>query len=50
LSSAPQAAEPSSARFHVRRLFSDNPVAVLTLVFVGLFVVTDIVNRVQSRC
>ena len=32
----------------LRRLFSDNPVVVLTLVFVGLFVATDIVNRVQS--
>ena len=48
MSSAPQAAEPSSARFDPRRLFADNPVAVLTLVFVGLFVATDIVNRVQS--
>ena len=48
MSSAPQAAEPSPARFDARRLFSDNPVAVLTLVFVGLFVATDIVNRVQS--
>ena len=32
----------------LRRLFADNPVVVLTLVFVGLFVATDIVNRVQS--
>jgi len=32
----------------VRRLLSDNPVVVLTLVFVALFVGTDIVNRAQS--
>jgi ribose transport system permease protein len=48
VSSAPQAAEPSTPRFDLRRLFADNPVAVLTLVFVGLFIATDIVNRVQS--
>ena len=31
-----------------RRLLADNPVVVLTLVFVALFVGTDIVNRAQS--
>jgi ribose transport system permease protein len=31
-----------------RRLASDNPAAVLTLVFVGLFVGTDIINRAQG--
>ena len=48
MSSAPQAAEPSTPRFDPRRLFADNPVAVLSLVVIGLFVATDIVNRVQS--
>jgi ribose transport system permease protein len=32
---------------NVRRLLADNPVISLSLVFVGLFVVTDIVNRAQ---
>jgi ribose transport system permease protein len=32
----------------VRRYAGDNPAAILTLVFVGLFVVTDIVNRAQG--
>jgi ribose transport system permease protein len=32
----------------LRRLFVDNPAAVLTLIFVGLFVVTDIINRAQG--
>jgi ribose transport system permease protein len=48
VSSAPQAAEPSTPRVDLRRLFTDNPVFVLTLVFVGLFIATDVVNRVQS--
>jgi ribose transport system permease protein len=32
----------------VRRLLADNPVVSLTLVFVALYVVTDIVNRAQE--
>ena len=39
--------EPRRGR-DVRRLLSDNPVISLTLVFVGLYVVTDIVNRAQE--
>jgi ribose transport system permease protein len=35
-------------RFDVRRTLVDNPAVVLTFVFVGLFVATDIVNRVQE--
>ena len=31
-----------------RRLFADNPAIALAFVFVGLFVLTDIVNRAQS--
>jgi ribose transport system permease protein len=31
----------------VRRALADNPAITLTLVFVGLFVATDVVNRVQ---
>jgi ribose transport system permease protein len=32
----------------IRRIFSDNPAVVLSFVFVGLFVTTDIINRAQS--
>jgi ribose transport system permease protein len=35
-------------RRQVRRLLGDNPAVVLTFVFVGIFVATDIVNRVQE--
>jgi ribose transport system permease protein len=43
---APQAGPAACAS--IRRLVGDNPAVVLTLVFVGLFVTTDIINRVQS--
>ncbi|HZT16470.1 MAG TPA: ABC transporter permease [Gaiellaceae bacterium] len=36
------------SRPQLRRLFGDNPAVVLTLVFVGIFVLTDIVNRAQG--
>ena len=39
---------PAARALDSARLFADNPVVVLTLVFIGLFVATDIVNRVQS--
>jgi ribose transport system permease protein len=42
--------EPLEARARLRalrRLLGDNPTIILTLVFVALFVVTDIVNRAQ---
>jgi ribose transport system permease protein len=39
--------EPARRR-EVRRALVDNPAVVLTFVFIGLFVVTDIVNRAQS--
>lgn len=32
----------------MRSLVADNPAVVLTLVFIGLFVVTDIINRAQG--
>jgi ribose transport system permease protein len=32
----------------LRRAAADNPAAILTLVFVGLFVATDIINRAQG--
>jgi ribose transport system permease protein len=38
----------STSRPSVRRLFRDNPAVVLSFVFVGLFVTTDIINRVQN--
>jgi ribose transport system permease protein len=38
----------SISRPDLRRLLGDNPAIVLTLVFVALFVATDIVNRVQE--
>ena len=36
------------ARPGIRRLFAENPAVVLSLVFVGLFLITDIINRVQN--
>jgi len=42
------AAPRPAARPSVRQLASDNPAAVLTLVFIGLFVATDIINRAQG--
>jgi ribose transport system permease protein len=47
VTTAPQTGE-QGRRPDVRRLLADNPVLSLTLVFVALFIVTDIVNRVQS--
>ena len=44
MSAAPQA----RARPSLRRLASDSPAAVLTLVFVAIFIGTDIVNRAQG--
>ena len=39
---------PDSARVRqLRGLLGDNPALVLTFVFVGIFVVTDVVNRLQ---
>jgi ribose transport system permease protein len=37
-----------SGRRSVRALVADNPAAILTFVFVGIFVATDIVNRAQG--
>ncbi|HEY8103352.1 MAG TPA: ABC transporter permease [Gaiellaceae bacterium] len=48
MTSAPQAVQTPSRLRDLRRLFGDNPVVVLTFVFIGLFVATDLVNRVQS--
>ncbi|HEY7793382.1 MAG TPA: ABC transporter permease [Gaiellaceae bacterium] len=48
MTSAPEALEPRVRGRELRRLVADNPVVVLTLVFVGLFIATDVVNRVQS--
>jgi ribose transport system permease protein len=42
----PEAAGPR--RREIRRLVVDNPAAVLTLVFVGLFVATDVISRAQG--
>ena len=44
MTAAPQTGERPS----VRRFASDNPAGVLTLVFIGLFVATDIINRAQG--
>ena len=33
---------------NLRRVIADNPAVVLTFVFIGLFVLTDIVNRAQN--
>ena len=40
-------AEPRESR-NWRRLAVDNPAAVLSVVFVALFIGTDIVNRAQE--
>jgi len=45
---SPQVTPTESTLGAGRRLLSDNPAFALAFVFVGLFVVTDIVNRVQS--
>lgn len=42
------AAERRSAARTVRRLLADNSVVLLALVFVGIFVLTDVVNRAQG--
>jgi len=44
VSAAPQARRSLS----LRRLATDSPAAVLTLVFVALFIGTDIINRAQG--
>jgi ribose transport system permease protein len=38
----------STPRPRIRRLLSDNPAVVLSFVFVGLFVITDVINRAQN--
>jgi ribose transport system permease protein len=40
--------EPERRQLEIRRLLADNPVIVLTFVFIALFVATDIINRAQS--
>jgi ribose transport system permease protein len=44
----PETAGGRSLARELRRRLGDNPAAVLTLVFVALFIGTDIVNRAQS--
>ena len=44
MSAAPEARGPLS----LRRVATDSPAAILTLVFVGIFVGTDIINRAQG--
>jgi ribose transport system permease protein len=41
-------AEPQRRDLNVRRMLADNPVITLTVVFIALYVATDIVNRAQS--
>ena len=48
MSVAPEPLERVRAIDAARRLVSDNPVAVLSVVFVLLFIATDIVNRAQT--
>jgi ribose transport system permease protein len=48
MSVIPEAAEPRGAWRDVRRFVSDNPAAVLTLVFAALFLATDVVSRAQG--
>ena len=48
MSTVPEAEGQSRDRPSVGRLLRDNPAIVLTFVFIGIFVATDIVNRVQN--
>src|SRR2546428_847079 len=49
MSTAAPPVAPAESRFTAaRQLLADNPALALGLVFVGLFVLTDIVNRAQS--
>ena len=48
MSTAPETIRRGGSLATARRLLADNPTIVLTFVFVGLFVLTDIVNRAQS--
>jgi len=48
VSTAPETIRRGGSLATARRLLADNPTIVLTFVFVGLFVLTDIVNRAQS--
>jgi ribose transport system permease protein len=45
---APQVAPPERRLRAAQRLLGDNPAFALAFVFVGLFVITDVVNRIQS--
>jgi len=45
---APEVAPREGRRDAVRRVLAENPAIALVFVFVGLFVVTDIINRAQS--
>ena len=45
---SPQVAPPAARLRAARNVLSENPAIALTLIFVALFVVTDIVNRAQS--
>ena len=45
---APEVARGESRLETARRLLAENPAIALIFVFVGLFIVTDIVNRAQS--
>ena len=48
MTTVPEAAEPRPRVADVRRFFAENSVVTLVLVFIGLFVATDIVNRLQE--
>jgi ribose transport system permease protein len=48
VTSLPETRGRSRGLADVRRLLAENPVVSLVLVFIVLFVITDIVNRVQS--
>ena len=41
-------APEGTPRRSIRRMFSDNPAVVLSFVFIGIFVATDIINRAQN--
>lgn len=48
MTTLPESAEPRARRRELGRLLADNPTAVLVVVFVSLFVATDVISRAQG--
>jgi ribose transport system permease protein len=48
MTTLPESAEPRGLTRGVQRLLADNPAVVLTVVFLALFVATDVISRAQG--